>query len=144
MGEGTNRVGVDNETNPDHLSERVEESRRRLDALVAQLDERRHVVTRLKGSVIENRVLLIAAGLLTVAVASGLVALGVKRHRKQQRLRPRVRRLFEAFGRMSDHPDRVASEAPNLLGKLLTAGASTVTTTLLKRGVEKLVRPAGE
>jgi hypothetical protein len=45
---------------------------------------------------------------------------------------------------MSDHPDRVASEAPNLLGKLLTAGASTVTTTLLKRGVEKLVRPAGE
>jgi hypothetical protein len=138
MGEGTN--GVTDDTNPDQLSERVEESRRRLDALVARLDERRHVGTRLKGAVVYNRVGLIAAGLLSLALASGAVTLGVQRHRRQQRLRARTRRLFQAFGRMSDHPDRVASNAPNLLGKLVTAAASTVTTTLLKRGVERLVR----
>ena len=130
MGEGTNRL---NEPSADELAEKVERSRERLDSLVAELDQRRHLLARLKHTLSEHRV--IAAGAL--ALVLGVVGLAVPfvvRHRRQQRtFRARLGRLSEAVQRMLANPDRVARREPNLPAKLLTSAATSLTGTLVKR-----------
>ncbi len=129
------------ESNPDQLSERAAESRARLDALVSELDHRRHVFTRARTAVGERPAWFVAGGVALLALASGVVLLVVKRHRSRQRLSARGRRLRRAVSRMIDKPDRVAAQDPSMAGKLITAAATTLVTSLIKRTVTRSPKP---
>jgi hypothetical protein len=139
MDEGANRMKP--EPDPDQLSERAAESRARLDALVSEIDHRRHLVTRARTAVRERPAWFVGGGVALLALAGGVVLLVVKRHRSRQRLSARGRRLREAVARMIDKPDRVAAQDPSMRGKLLTAAATTLVTTLIKRAVTRSPKP---
>ena len=118
MGQGTTRVIEDNGASGRvrELGDEITDVRRRLDALVMELDRRRHNVTDWK------RHLRRHAG--TVAVGALVVAVGVAapvlftRSRSRRRtlslmargagLTQKARRLGRAFERIANDPDRVA------------------------------------
>jgi hypothetical protein len=129
----------------DVLDRRTAEGRDRLEGLVAELDRRRHLVARTR-KVLASRPALMAGGaLVLLAAATGITLLVVRqtgrRRRRERSLAGRTRRLSSALSRMTRHPERVASRDPTMTGKLITAVASTVLTTLVKRS---LTRPAGQ
>jgi hypothetical protein len=130
MGEGENRL---NEPSADQLAEQVERSRERLDTLVAELDQRRHILVRLKQMLSEHRVVAAGAAALVLGVVGLAVPLVVRHRRRQRTFRARLARLSRAFGRMLENPDQVARNEPNLPAKLLTTAATTLTGTLVKR-----------
>ena len=118
MGQGTTRVIEDNGASGRvrELGDEITDVRRRLDALVMELDRRRHNVTDWKRH-LRRHAGTVAVGALVVAVAvaapvlltrtrsrrrtSSLVARGVGLTRK-------ARRLGQAFERIAHDPDRVA------------------------------------
>ena len=118
MGQGTTRVIEDNGASGRvrELGDEITDVRRRLDALVMELDRRRHNMTDWK------RHLRRHAG--TVAVGALVVAVGVAapvlftRSRSRRRtlslmargagLTQKARRLGRAFERIAHDPDRVA------------------------------------
>jgi hypothetical protein len=126
---------------PDRLSEQAAASRARLDDLVSELDQRRHVVTRAKSTLEARPLEALAGGLALLLGAAGVVWAVVKRRRQQHRLGWRGRRLGRAFSRMIDHPDRVASRDPTMGGKLMTTVATTVLAALTKRALDQVLRP---
>ena len=118
MGQGTTRVIDDNGTTGRVrvLGDEITDVRRRLDALVMELDRRRHNITdwrrqlRLHGRTI-------AVGALVVAVAvTAPVALARARSRRRglltgrgAELRQKARRLGQAVERIAEDPDRLAA-----------------------------------
>jgi hypothetical protein len=139
MGEGTS--SVDPEEHLDEVSERIEKSRARLDRLVSELDQRRHVVINFKRRVSEHPLWALAAGVLTVGLVGGVVVLAVHQQRQRQALVSRASRLRRAVARMIDKPDRVAPAGASLTGKALTAAASAASTILVKRLLASLGQP---
>jgi hypothetical protein len=138
MGEGTNRV--DNAPDPDELSEKVEKSRDRLDALAAELDQRRHILTRLKQAMRDKPAWVLGGGAAIAGILATAIALVVHRQRHQRRLVVRAQNLMQAFQRMMRKPDRVAAQDPDAAGKIMSSAASTAASTLVKRGIESLLR----
>jgi hypothetical protein len=139
MGEGTS--GVDPEEQLDEVSERIGKSRTRLDQLVSELDQRRHVLGNLKRGLAAHPLWALAAGLVGIGLAGGAVALAVQRQRQRQTLGSRAARLRSALTRAIDAPDRVAPAGSSVTGKLLTAAATAATSILVKRLVESATRP---
>jgi hypothetical protein len=142
MGEGTNRV----ETQPsaDEVGERVERSRNRLDHLVSELDQRRHVVTDAKRVLSDHPLYAVAGGLAVVGLIGGAIVLVVQHQRERALLSSRVSRLRQALARMIDNPQRVAPAGSTIPGKLLAAAGSAATTLLVKRMLENVVQPAAD
>jgi hypothetical protein len=134
MGEGTNRV---EEPNPDQLAEQVERSRDRLDTLVAELDQRRHVGSRIRRAFHDHRVWFAAAALVVLAAVGSTVPLVMRHRRKQHTLRARLGRLGLAFRRMVHDPERVAKPEPNVARKVLASAATSLTSLVVKRAGEK-------
>ncbi len=134
MGEGTNRV---EEPNADQLAQQVERSRERLDSLVAELDQRRHVGARMKRALTDHKVWFAAAALLVLGAVGGTVTLLVRQRRKQRTFRARLGRFSLAFRRMLHNPERVAKPEPNVGRKVLATAATSLTGLLVKRAGEK-------
>jgi hypothetical protein len=133
MGEGTNRVDEPGEPSADELAERVGRSRERLDTLVAELDQRRHVLGRLEETFGRHKVWVVAAGVLVLGAIGAAVQLTLRHRRKQRTLRARAGRISEAFGRMFRKPERVARSQPNVANKVLAAAATSLTSMVVKR-----------
>jgi hypothetical protein len=80
---------------PDELSERAATLRVRLDALVSELDRRRHVVARTRRVLTENPVLAVGAAVaLGLVAAFGIMAL---QRRRRRSFAVRKRRLLQAI-----------------------------------------------
>jgi len=117
MGQGTTRVVEDNGASRRvrELGDEITDVRRRLDALVMELDRRRHNVTDWRRHLRQHG-RTIALGALVVAVAvTAPVALARVRARQRGSLVGRgvaltrkARRLGQAFERIADNPDRLA------------------------------------
>ena len=140
MGERTNRI--DHEPSVDAAGERVEKSRVRLDTLVSELDQRRHVVSHAKRMLSEHPTLALVAGVAAVGAIGGAIALIVQHHQERELLTAHAGRLRSAMGRMIEHPERVAPAGSTIPGKLIAAAGSAVTTILVKRLFETLTKPA--
>ena len=136
MGEGTNRV---DEPTVDQLAERVERSRARLDTLVAELDQRRHLGMRFRRGLAQHRVWLAAGALVLLAAAGGSITVLVRQRQKQDTLRARLGRYSRALGRAWRDPERVARPQPDLGRKVLAAAATSVTALLVKRVGSKIL-----
>jgi hypothetical protein len=153
MGQGTTRVVDDNgaDGRVRVLGDEITDVRRRLDALVMELDRRRHNMTdwrrqlRLHGREI-------AVGVLVVAVAvTAPVALARVRARRRSsllgrgaELREKARRFGQAFERITDDPDRLAPTTGGLGSRTAVAVAAMVAqvlaTTILRAVVKQRER----
>jgi hypothetical protein len=140
MGEGTN--DLDPEEQLDQVSERIGKSRARLDDLVSELDQRRHVVANVRRTVSEHPVWAIGSVALGLALIGGGIALAVRRQQQRQTLSARAERLRIALGRMIEKPDKVAPRDGGVAGKVLTSAATAATGVLVKRLVERAVAQA--
>lgn len=117
MGEGKTRVvGANGSgTRVRELDEEITQVRDRLDALVVELDRRRHRVTNVRRLVGHNARTVAAVGVLIVAaLAVAPVVLARSRTRRRTwsrgatRLRDKANRLGHALGRVVHDPDRLA------------------------------------
>ena len=118
MGQGTTRVIEDNGTSGRvrELGDEITDVRRRLDALVMELDRRRHNMTDWKRH-LRRHAGTVAVGALAVAVGVAAPVL-FTRSRSRRRtlslmargagLTQKARRLGRAFERIAHDPDRVA------------------------------------
>jgi len=105
----------------------------RLDTLVSELDQRRHVVTRMARAIRHHRGWAAAVIVLGLGAIGAAVQLALRHHRKQQTLRSRLGRWSHAFARMVRRPEQVARSQPTLAEKVLGAAASSLTSTVVKR-----------
>jgi hypothetical protein len=141
MGEGTSGRDLE-EPSADELAQRVERSRERLDTLVEELDQRRHVLVRFKDTLTRHKLWTTAAGVLVLAAVATAVQLTLRHQRKQRTLRARVSRWTHALGRALAKPERVARSEPNVASKVLSTAASSLTGMLVKRaGSRALAAP---
>jgi hypothetical protein len=84
------------EPDPEELSERAATARARLDALVSELDHRRHVVARTKRTLAENPAWVAGAALAVGGLVALFVALAARR-RRQRTVGAHTRRLLRAL-----------------------------------------------
>lgn len=115
--------------------------REELGTLVAELDRRRHDALDVKGQLKRHSVEVGLTALALVAAASGFVWVGVWRARRRQRLTYQGSQLREAVSRMIARPERVAAE-PTVPAKILTAAANALIASLIRKVLERLLRPA--
>ena len=155
MGQGTTRVVDDNGANARvrELGDEVTDVRRRLDALVMELDRRRHNMTDWRRQ-LRLHARAIAVGVLVVAVAvTAPVALARVRSRLRSspigrgaELRQKARRLGEAFERIAEDPNRLAPTTAGLgLGSRTAVAvaammAQVLATTILRTVVRQRER----
>jgi hypothetical protein len=147
MGEGTTRVVEDNGTSGRvrELGDEITDVRRRLDALVGELDRRRHNVTDWKRH-LKRHGGTIAVGALVVAVAvAAPVAFSRVRGRRRSALAGRggvltqkARRLGQAFERIAEDPDRLAPTALGL-GSRTAVAVATMIAQVLATGILRAV-----
>lgn len=99
---------------------------------MAELDRRRHTLLSVRAHPLR------AAGIAAAvaALAAGATALVVQRRSKPRRLARRSRQLRDAFGRILDHPERVASDAKNPLFLI----AAAVAPVLVKKIADAALR----
>src|SRR5262249_46723291 len=140
MGQGTTRVveGNGSSLRVRELGDEITDVRRRLDALVMELDRRRHNATdwrrqlRLHGRAI-------AAGVLVVVVAVATpVALARARSRRRSALAEhgsllarKARQLGQAVTRIADNPDRVAPTTVTATGLHLSSRMAVALAAML-------------
>ena len=117
MGEGTTRVVAPNGsgTRVRELDEEITQARGRLDALVVELDRRRHRMTDVRRLVGHHARTVAAVGVLIVAaLAVAPVVLARRRTRRRSwpreaaKLRDKANRLGHALSRVAHDPDRLA------------------------------------
>lgn len=144
MGEGTTRVVETNGagTRVRELGEEITHVRDRLDALVVELDRRRHRVTDLKRHV-RRHARSIAIGVLVVAALAGAASVVLARTRPTRReklarrgaeLKGKARSLGHALGRIAHDPDRLAPPRQPFIGaSTLVAIGLTAAQILAKR-----------
>ena len=151
MGQGTTRV-VENNGADDRVRElgtEISDVRRRLDALVIELDRRRHNVTDWRRH-LRRHGRTIAAGMLVVAAAVTVpVALARRRARYHDTLvsrgaghaRRATRRLGQALGSVASRPDRPAAstERGHGLGSRIAVAVATVAAQALVASILRSV-----
>ena len=136
MDQGTHRMN--GQKTPESLEREVNGIRAGLDAILAELDRRRHELTDWRLQVRRHpfKAALLGGGVL--AVVGGTIALAVLRHRRRHRPREKARRLWKALSRMLDDPDAVARPSPSAEQELLAAAGSPVVAALAKRLLRRL------
>lgn len=132
MGEGTTRVVDGVGARVRELGDEITDVRRWLNALVVELDRRRHNVTSWKQLMLPAGV---AGGTLVVAALVAAPLLKSRaRHRRQLLsynrgdLTAKARRLGQALGRLAEDPARLAAPPPP---KVPAIGASAVLALVL-------------
>ena len=135
--------GVTRET-VHELGNEVAHVRDELDVLLGELDRRRHEALDVP---LQLRRHAVGAGLTALAftlAAAGSVWLTMWHRRRRARLGARVGRLSQAIARMTEHPDRVATERA-LPAKIVTAAANAAVAMLVKklleRGLARVAKP---
>lgn len=149
MGQGTTRVIDDNGTSGRvrELGDEITDVRRRLDALVMELDRRRHNMTDWRRQ-LRLHARTIAVGALVVAVAvTAPVALARLRSRRRRSLIGRgvelgqkARRLGQAFERIADDPNRLAPPEAGLGSRTAVAVAAMLAQVLATTVLRTLVK----
>ena len=116
--------------------------REELDTLLGELDRRRHealdVPLQLRRHALGTSLTIVAL----VATAAGSVWLTLWRRHRRQRPGAQAGRFRHALARMTEHPERVATDS-SVVGKIATAAANAAVAVLVKkvleRGVERLM-----
>jgi len=151
MGQGTTRVIEENGTTGRvrALGDEIADVRRRLDALVMELDRRRHNVTDWRRH-LRLHARTIALGALVVGVAvTAPAALAKVRARRQISLLARgvaltrkARQLGQALDHIADNPGRVApSTRAGLASRTTTALATMLAQAIAARILRAVFRP---
>jgi len=153
MGQGTTRVVEDNGTNGRvrALGDEITDVRRRLDALVMELDRRRHNVTDWKRHLRRHAgTVAIGAFVVGVSVAAPILFSRTRsRRRKVSSLVARgadftqkTRRLGQALERIADDPDRLAptAAAAGLGSRTIVAVAAMLAQVLATSVVRAMVK----
>jgi hypothetical protein len=154
MGEGTTRVveadGAGARVR--ELGDEITQVRRWLNALVAELDRRRHNATNWR-LLLRNHAGTVAVGALVLAavVATPLAISQTRRRQRSPLLRhgaeltEKARRLGQALGRVATDPDRLAAAPPPRVFGLVTSalvGIALTAAQILARAVlERRARP---
>jgi hypothetical protein len=149
MGQGTTRVVDDNGTSGRvrELGDEITDVRRRLDALVMELDRRRHNMTDWRRQ-LRLHAREIALGVVVVAVAvTAPIALARVRARRRSsllgrgaELREKARRFGQAFERITEDPDRLAPTTGGLGSRTAVAVAAMVAQVLATTILRTLVK----
>jgi hypothetical protein len=143
MGQGTNRIVQANGANGKvrELGEEITRVRNRLDALVIELDRRRHHLTNVRHQMRRHAGTVAVGALVVVSFA---VAVPVTLARRRQRrtmlayrgreLRDKAKTLGQALGRIAHDPDRLAPPKQPVIGaNTIVAIALTAAQILAKR-----------
>jgi hypothetical protein len=143
MGEGTTRVVETNGAGARvrELGEEITHVRNGLDALVVELDRRRHLVTNLKRQLRRHAGTIAVGAVVVAALAVTPIVLSRRRAVRQRALARhgadlsgKARRLGQALGRIAHDPDRLAPPQPRTLGpSTFVAIALTVGQILAQR-----------
>jgi hypothetical protein len=144
MGQGTTRVVEGNGAGDRvrELGDEITDLRRRLDALVVELDRRRHRVTSVPRRLRQPGAGLVA-GVLAVAVLAVVAPMMLARRRASRvgalarhgtELRDKARSLGQALGRIAHDPDQLAPPRPPVIGtNTLVAIGLTAAQILARR-----------
>src|SRR6267142_3824954 len=154
MGQGTTRVVDDNGTSGRvrELGDEITDVRRRLDALVMELDRRRHNVTDWKRHLrLHARTLALGALVVAVAVTAPGAFARVRAHRRGSlvtrgvALTRKARRLGQALERIADDPDRLAptTAAAGLGSRAAVAVAAMMAQVLATSILRTVARQRG-
>jgi hypothetical protein len=143
MGEGT--PGLDTSSNAresqapraaaEALGSEIAVVRQELDTLLGELDRRRHEALDVPLQLRRHAFGALLTVLALVATAAGSVWLTLWRRRRRERLGARAGRFRQAVSRMTEHPERVATE-PTVAGKIATAAANAAVAALVKKLLE--------
>jgi hypothetical protein len=142
MGQGTTRVVDANGAGAKvrELGEQITHVRHRLDALVSELDRRRHRVTDVRRH-LRRHAGSVAVGVLVVGILAVAAPVALSRRRRRPgvlarhttELRDKARSLGQALGRIADDPDRVAPPRPPVISaNTIVAIALTVAPILAR------------
>ena len=127
-------------TLPDTLEREVAEIRGNLGDLVSELDHRRHEVFALRRQIRRHPLYLAIAGVAVLGLVGAAVALAVDRRHRQRSALARMHRLRGAFGRMADHPERVARETPDVARKVAGAAGAAIASALARKLAKKWLK----
>jgi hypothetical protein len=114
------------------LEREIAESRKRLSDLVAELDRRRHELLSFRARPLRTA----AIALVGAAVAGGAAAV-LLRGRSRLSVRKRARDLGKAFGRIFEHPERVASDAKSPFSRIAIAVVPILVKKIADRALER-------
>jgi hypothetical protein len=124
-------------------SGRIEEDiatiRDEIGGLVDELDRRRRELFDVRLQMQRHPVATGIACVTVAALLGGAVAMTIHDVRRRQRASFKAKQLRAAFGRMMDHPERVARGEPPPAEKILAAVGTAVATLLVKRAMERAV-----
>jgi hypothetical protein len=131
-----------------HDGEEITRVRHRLDALVVELDRRRHRVINVKRHLRRHARSLAVGGLVVAALAgAATVALARTRPTRQGRLarrgaelRGKARSLGQALGRIADDPDGRAPPRPPVLGASTLVAIGLTAAQILAKRLRRSVR----
>jgi len=118
------------------IGNEVAHVRDELDVLLGELDRRRHEALDVP---LQLRRHAVGASLTVLAftlAAAGSVGLTMWRRRRRERLSTRVGRFSQAISRMTEHPERVATERA-MPARIVTAAANAAVTMLVKKLLER-------
>jgi hypothetical protein len=97
----------------------IARTRRRLDEYVDELDRRRHRLLAVR----EHPVAAAGAALGAVALIAGAVVLVRRRASTRRRAQRKSQNVWQAFQRMAEHPERVASDGKSPWSRIAVAVA---------------------
>jgi len=149
MGQGTTRVIDDNGTTGRVrvLGDEITDVRRRLDALVMELDRRRHNMTDWRRQLrLHGRAIAVGALVVAVAVTTPVAMTRVRSRRRRSligrgaALRQKARRLGQAFERIADDPNRLAPPPAGLGSRTAVALVTMVAQVLASAVLRTLVK----
>jgi hypothetical protein len=120
------------------LADEVAVVREELDLLLAELDRRRRDLLNVPRQLRRHPVGMTLTALALVGAGVCAVWLGVRHHRRRQRLRSHAGRLSEGTSPVPEHPQRPA-DAQTMTGKILTAAASAAVASLVRKGLGRLL-----
>jgi len=141
MGEGANGVRpADGEPGAAlRIEHEISTLRHDIGDLVGELDRRRREAFDVRLQLRRHPVAVSVAGITVAALLGGAVALFVFNGRRKRRASYKARQLKVAFGRMMEHPERVARGEPPPGEKILAAVGTAAATLLVKRALERAV-----
>jgi hypothetical protein len=149
MGQGTTRliddVGVGGRVR--QLGDEITDVRRRLDALVMELDRRRHNMTDWRRQLrLHAREIALGVVIVAVAVTTPVALARVRARRRSSllgrgaELREKARRFGHAFERIAEDPDRLAPTTGGLGSRTAVAVAAMVAQALATTILRTVVR----
>jgi hypothetical protein len=127
------------ERRAEQLQHEIEDIRDNLGGLVSELDHRRHEALNLGIQLRRHALPLAIAGIAVIGLASGAIALAMRRSRARGRLPARAARLGQALQRMVRHPERQAPPPPSLGLKLLAAAGAAAASVVGRRVAQRLL-----